>query len=126
MKKIGPDDRRIANIHTAEYEPWVEVDGTETRTAILQLDRRTPLGVGFHIYRMEAGEQSMPHEHTGVEQFLVLEGELVENDGTVYRQGDLVWLDKGTQHTSHTPNGCLLAVHIETAETPVPDEDEGA
>ena len=122
MKKIEPDERRIANIHTAEYTAWPGEDGEETRSSVLQLDDSQPLGVGFHVYRMEPGEWSTPHEHTGAEQFLVLEGELVECDGTVYRQGDLVWLKKGTQHTSHAPNGCLLAVHIETPEKPLPGD----
>jgi len=123
MKKIQPDERRIANIHTAEYEPWLDDDGQPTRTSALQLDRSHKLGVGFHVYRMEPGVWSEPHEHTGAEQFLVLEGELVECDGTVYKQGDLVWLKQGTQHTSHAPNGCLLAVHIERAEKPIPADD---
>ena len=48
-----------------------------------------------------------------------IEGELVENDGTVFRKGDLVWLRDGTEHCSHSPNGCLLAVHIAGPEIAV-------
>lgn len=90
---------------------------------MLRLDDSHKPGVGFHVYRMEPGVWSEPHEHTGVEQFLVLEGELVECDGTVYKTGDLVWLKPGTQHTSHAPNGCLLAVHIERPEKPIAAEN---
>ena len=122
MKKIQSDERRIANIHTADYTPWPTADGAPSGSSVLQLDETHELGVGFHIYRMEPGVWSSPHEHTGVEQFLVLDGELVECDGTVYRKGDFVWLKPGTQHTSYAPDGCLLAVHIETPERPIPDE----
>ena len=41
---------------------------------------------------------------------------LIDNDGTVYRQGDVVWLAGGTEHTSHTETGCLVAVYAEAAE----------
>ena len=43
-------------------------------------------------------------------------GELTDNDGFVYRKGDLVLLKKGTQHNSHSESGALLAVYIPTAE----------
>ena len=120
MKKIQPEERRIANIYEAEYTAWSNEDGSPSGSSVFQLDDAHKMGVGFHVYRMEPGAWSEPHEHAGTEQFLVLEGELVECDGTVYRKGDLVWLKKGTQHTSHAPEGCLLAVHIETPEKAIP------
>ncbi|MBY8974292.1 cupin domain-containing protein [Rhodobacteraceae bacterium NNCM2] len=118
MKPIQPSDRRVANIHEGEYVPWVNNDGSSD-SAILQLNPDRPLGTGFHIYRMDPGARSDAHEHMGAEEFLVLEGELIDNDGTVYRKGDVVWLGKGTQHYSDTPNGCLLAVYIEHPEQSV-------
>ncbi len=83
---------------------------------MLQFDDARPLGVGFHIYRMEPGAVSQPHEHTCDEQFLVLDGELIDNDGTVYRTGNLVLLRIGTQHSSTTQTGCTLAVFVEAPE----------
>lgn len=119
MKPVNPKDRRIANIYEAEFKPFVFEDGVEMGDAVLQLDDSQPLGVGFHVYRMPAGMTTRPHRHNGHEQFLILEGELIENDGTVFRKGDLVWLRDGTEHNSHSPNGCLLAVHIAATETTV-------
>ena len=116
MKPIAEGMRRVANIHAAEYEPWEGADHQGPGSAILQLNKSKPLGVGFHVYRMEPGARTDAHEHMGDEEILILEGELVENDGTVYRPGDLVWLGKGTEHSSYAPNGCLMAVYIETAE----------
>lgn len=121
MKPIDPADRKVANIHTAEYVEWVSE--THPGTSYLQLNDRNPPGVGFHIYRMGPGTQSDPHEHMGVEEFLVLEGELTDHDGTVYRQGEFVSLAPGTKHWSTTEKGCLLAVYIERAERNLtPDE----
>ena len=119
MKPVGKDDRKVANIHDAEYQPWVNENGELHDSSVLQLDSSKPRGVGFHVYKMEPGSTTTPHQHTNNEEFLILSGELIENDGTVYREGDLVWMKKGTQHYSHTKTGCVMAVYIETAEEEV-------
>ncbi len=62
------------------------------------------------MLRMAAGAQSRPHEHTGFEEFLVLEGELVDCDGSHYRSGDFVRFLPGSKHSSHTPDGCTMLV----------------
>ncbi len=64
------------------------------------------------LLQMEAGSQSKPHEHTGIEEFLVMEGELIDCDGTVYRAGDFVRLLPGSKHSSRTPHGCTLLVML--------------
>ena len=120
MKPVNSADRRVVNIHDVKYRPYVFPDGTELGDEILQLGDDRPLGVGFHIYRMPKGMTSRPHRHNGHEQFLVLEGTLIENDGTVFKPGDMVWLRDGTEHCSYAPQGCLLAVHISASETTVP------
>ncbi len=62
------------------------------------------------MLRMEAGAQSKPHEHTGFEEFLVIEGELVDCDGSSYRAGDFLRFLPGSMHSSHTPEGCTMLV----------------
>ena len=119
MHPVKSSDRRIANIFSAEFKSFVYTDGVSLGDTVLQLDDDLPIGVGFHVYRMPPGMTTRPHRHNGHEQFLVLEGELIENDGTVFKPGDMVWLRGGTEHCSHTPNGCLLAVHITATETTV-------
>ena len=119
MKPIAPEDRRVANIHTADYATF---DTTENPADYLQLNPSREPCTGFHIYRMAPGTRSTAHEHTGDEEFLVLDGELTDHDGTVYRTGDLVWLREGTRHWSHTEGGCLLAVYIPTVERNLPDD----
>ena len=46
----------------------------------------------------------------------MLEGEVSDHDGTVYRQGDFVLLKKGTRHNSFSRTGCTLAVFIASPE----------
>jgi anti-sigma factor ChrR (cupin superfamily) len=115
MKAVQPGERIIANIHETVYEPFIN-DSGETDGSVLQLNREHKPGVGFHVYRMEPGTTTIPHEHKGHEEFLLLSGDLTDNDGTEYRVGDLVLMRNGTQHCSTTKNGCLLAVYIEVSE----------
>ncbi len=119
MKPIDPKDRRIANIRTAAFTPFVYPDGLALGDTVLQLDDGKELGIGFHVYRMPPGMTTRGHRHNGDEQFLILEGELHESDGTIFRAGDMVFYRDGTEHNSFTPNGCLLAVHIAGPEITV-------
>lgn len=118
MKPIASSERTVVNINDASaYRRWVGEDGSElTDQSYLQLDDSFPDGSGFYIYRMEPGAVSTPHEHTCRESFLMLEGELIDNDGHVYRPGDFVMLAEGTQHSSHSPDGCLIAVFVRSVE----------
>jgi anti-sigma factor ChrR (cupin superfamily) len=116
MDRIDPEDRIVANIRTARFKTFV-ADGREVPgQSFLQLDDTFPEGAGFHIYRMAPGSESQPHEHTCHEQFLVLEGEVIDHDGFVYRPGDFVLLKQGTVHNSRTETGATLAVFVRTPE----------
>ena len=119
MQPINQADRTIVNIHDAAYQSFAYPDGVMLGDTILQLDDTKELGVGFHVYRMPPGMTTRGHRHNGHEQFLILEGELHESDGTIFRAGDLVFYRDGTEHNSYAPNGCLLAVHVAGPETAV-------
>lgn len=117
MKPIQPSERKTANIRDdAAYTPYTTTGGPEAGTSYIKLNPHTERDTGFYIYRMEPGARSTPHRHGGAEEFLIVEGELIDNDGTVYRTGDVVWLEAGTEHTSHTETGCLIAVYAEASE----------
>jgi mannose-6-phosphate isomerase-like protein (cupin superfamily) len=116
MDKIKSSDRLVANIKSARFKPF-DIDGaTVPGQSYLQLDETFPEGTGFHIYRMEPGSASQPHEHTCHEQFLVLEGEVIDHDGYIYKPGDFVLLKEGTIHNSRTETGATLAVFVRSME----------
>ncbi len=117
MKPVGPNERKVVNIRDeSAYAPYDPTGETETGTSYIKLNPTMPRDVGFYIYRMAPGSKSSPHRHGGAEEFFVIEGELMDNDGTVYRAGDVVWLAGGTEHNSYTENGCLVAVFAEAKE----------
>ena len=111
LKPIASEDRRVVNVKSADYIPFIS-DGIEDGS-VLQLGDSKPLGSGFQIYRMTPGQTTVAHKHGSYEEFYIIEGDLVDHDGTKYGPGDLVWLRKGTKHTSYSPNGCLIVVYLD-------------
>jgi anti-sigma factor ChrR (cupin superfamily) len=102
--------RRVFNVHTT---PFLEYDlegpvQPEMSWLPVSFDRET--GQGCYLMRMDPGAATLSHEHPGMEEFLILEGDLVDSDGTVLRAGDFVSYEPGTRHSSHTENGCVIAV----------------
>ena len=115
MDPIKGDDRIVANFREATYQAYRPGDAAYDGFEVLQLDESWPLGLGFFILKIPAGRHTRIHEHTENEQFIVLDGELIDHDGAVYRAGDFVLLKKGTRHNSHSPEGCHIAAYIPKA-----------
>ena len=51
----------------------------------------------------------LPHSHPGGEAYIVLEGEVWDEDGT-YPTGSLVWMNRETTHTPKTRGKTLILV----------------
>jgi len=75
------------------------------------------------LLRMNAGARSQPHEHTGHEEFLVVDGELIDCDGQVFKRGDYVRFQPDSKHSSSTADGCTLLVILRGNNRPL-DADE--
>ena len=104
------EDRTVAHVSRAAFEPMM----TDNRVCDdvwwhnISFDEET--GRGSYLMMMAPGASSNPHLHVGMEEFYVLEGELVDFDGHVYAAGDFVSLQAGSQHFSNSPSGCKLIV----------------
>ena len=59
---------------------------------------------------MEPGANSLPHKHANYEEFLVLDGELIDTDNTIFKKGDFITFEPESSHSSYTKTGCLLLV----------------
>ena len=72
----------------------------------VSFDKKTNFGT--YISRLEPGTKTLPHTHLGHEEFLVLDGELIDSDGTIFKKGDLISYEPNSSHSSHTKKGCLI------------------
>jgi anti-sigma factor ChrR (cupin superfamily) len=102
--------RRVVDTARTAFLPY-DLDGPlqpEMSWLPISYDRAT--GNGCYLMRMEPGAVTIPHDHPGVEDFLILEGELTDCDGRVFGPGEFVSYSAGTRHNSWTGPGCLIAV----------------
>ena len=76
------------------------------------------------LVRFKPGAASKPHEHGGTEEFMVLEGELEDSDGTIMRAGDFVSYRPGSRHFSVSESGCLLLVLLTGSGNRLLDDQE--
>jgi anti-sigma factor ChrR (cupin superfamily) len=104
------EGRLVVNALSTPFLPYDLEGPVQPEMSWLPVSYDRATGVGCYLMRMEPGAVTIEHEHAGMEEFLVLEGDLVDSDGTVYSAGDFVSYDAGTRHNSWTNEGCLLAV----------------
>ena len=111
LTMLDPDLRQIVSTATEKLRPYDRYGAPLTGMSWLPLSGEALNGeYECFLLRMDAGAESKPHEHTGHEEFLVLDGELVDCDGSRYRSGDFLRFAPGSKHYSHTPEGCTLLV----------------
>ena len=72
----------------------------------ISFDEKTNFGT--YISKLEPGTKTIPHIHSGYEEFLILDGELTDSDGTIFKKGDFVSYEPNSSHSSFTEKGCLI------------------
>ena len=100
--------RRILATADLPMRPY-DFDGTvqpEMSYARLSYDPGSQRG--SYLIRMQPGSATNPHVHGCREEYLILEGEAIEDDGTVLKPGDWIVYEAGTRHNTRTETGCLL------------------
>ena len=76
----------------------------------LQLSKDEKLEHEVFIVKFEPGSSSSFHKHKGFEEFYVIDGELIDDDGKVFKKGDYIKFEKATKHSSLSKTGCTLLV----------------
>ena len=112
--------RSIKNIEDLKFEPFDNygelVKGMSWHK--ISYDKSNG-GFGTYILKMDAGAKSLNHIHQGYEEFYVIDGELEDADGKIFKKGDFVTFEPDTEHNSHTKNGCLLIVFMRGINKPI-------
>jgi len=82
--------------------------GTGVKLGKLKREEKTSL-VLYEANSEVTVDAFMPHMHPGGEAYLVLEGEVWDEDGT-YPTGSIVWMNRDTTHTPKTRGKTLILV----------------
>ena len=105
---MNRNDRTIVNIHEAAFDAYDLEGPLQDDMSLFSVSYGPETRRGIYVIRMEPGAATIPHTHECMEEFLILEGELIESDGTVLKKGDFASYRPGSRHSSHTETGCLL------------------
>ena len=112
--------RKITNFNNLKFEPFdnygSEVPGMSWHK--ISYDKKNG-GYGSYLLKMDPCAKSLSHTHTGYEEFLMLDGELTDTDGEIFKKGDFVTFEPGSKHFSHTKNGCLVLVFMRGINEPI-------
>jgi len=112
--------RKITNLYNVKFEPFDNY-GTAVKGMSwhkISYDKKNG-GQGSYLLKMDPGAKSLSHEHGGYEEFLMLEGELVDPDNKVFKKGEFVTFEPGSQHSSYTKDGCLILVFMRGINQPL-------
>lgn len=101
-RALKPDDSRFVDVHEL---PWEDTRFPGVKAKTLMIDKAS--GMLTVLLKMDPGARLPDHEHVLVEQTFVIEGALVDDDGTC-TAGNFVYRPPGTRHEAHTPNGGLM------------------
>ena len=105
--------RKITNLYDVEFIPFDNYGSPVPGMSWHKISySRENGGQGTYVLKMDPGAKSLPHKHTGYEEFLMLEGELIDPDGKIFKKGDFITFEPGSTHTSYTNNGCLILVFM--------------
>ena len=113
-------ERIVKNINNLKFEPFdnygAPIKGMSWHK--ISYDKQNG-GFGTYILKMDPETKSIPHTHQGFEEFYVIDGELKDTDGKIFKKGDFITFKPGSTHNSHTKNGCLLIVFMRGINKPI-------
>ena len=105
-------DRKVVNFRDAAYATYSLQGKPQEDISWHNISWSEADQSGFFLAKFEPGAVSIPHKHLGIEEFIILEGELTDHDGWVYRQGDCVSLSAGSKHYSSSKEGAIVGVFV--------------
>ena len=113
MSELEAIGRRIIATGHTDFRPYDRYGETIEGLSWLPLSPGSETGgAGCYLLRFAPGAASRPHNHTDIEEFLVMEGELEDSDGRVLKPGDYIIYDAGTEHWSRSHEGCVILVFL--------------
>ena len=111
--------RKITDPYNVKFEPFDNYGSVTPGMSWHKITYKKETGQGTYILKMDSGAKSLLHEHTDYEEFVMLDGELIDPDNKVFKKGDIVTYEPGSSHSSYTKNGCLILVFMREANKPI-------
>ena len=111
--------RKITNLSNVKFEPFDNYGSVIPGMNWHKITYNEKTGQGTYVLKMDPGAKSIPHEHINYEEFIMLDGELIDPDNKVFKKGDFITYEPSSSHSSYTKNGCLLLVFQRSKNIPI-------
>ena len=102
------DKRKITKLDNLKFEPFDKYGKPIAGWTWHKISFDEKTNFGTYISKLEPGTKTIPHIHSGHEEFLILDGELIDSDGTIFKKGDFISYEPNSSHSSFTEKGCLI------------------
>jgi anti-sigma factor ChrR (cupin superfamily) len=104
--------RKITDPFNVKFKPFDNYGAPIPGMSWHKITYNEKTGEGTYILKMEPGAKSKPHKHISFEEFIMLDGELIDADNKVFKKGNIVTFEPNSSHSSYTENGCLILVFM--------------
>ena len=111
--------RKITNPYKVKFEPFDNYGVPIPGMSWHKISYNKETGQGSYILKMEPGAKSLLHKHINYEEFLMLDGELIDHDDKIFKKGAFITFEPGSSHSSYTKTGCLLLVFQRARNEPL-------
>ena len=102
------DERKITNLDNLDFKQFDKYGELIKGWYWHKISFNEKTNFRTYISKLEPGTKTIPHTHTGHEEFLILNGELVDSDGSIFKKGDFISYEPNSSHSSFTKKGCLI------------------
>ena len=82
--------RKITDPYNVKFEPFDNYGSVIPGMSWHKITYKKETGQGTYILKMDPGAKSLLHKHPNYEEFIILDGELIDPDNKVLKKGDLL------------------------------------
>jgi len=104
--------RKITDPFNVKFKPFDNYGSPIPGMSWHKITYNVKTGQGTYILKMKPGAKSKFHKHVNFEEFIILEGDLIDADNKVLKKGNIITFEPGSSHSSYTKNGCLILVFM--------------
>ena len=102
------DKRKITNLDNLDFKPFDKYGKSIKGWYWHKISFDEKTNFGTYISKLEPGTKTIPHTHTGYEEFLISDGELMDSDRSIFQKVDFISYKPNSTYSSYTKKGCLI------------------
>ena len=111
--------RKITKLNRLKFKPFNKYGPPIKGWTWHNISYDKKLNFGTYVSKLKPGTKTLEHIHSGYEEFLILQGELIDSDGKIFKKGDLITYSPNSSHSSYTKKGCLILTFMRGHNKPL-------